>query len=66
MDGRALPLYAVVETAERPYTCWCTPAFRPRRRVRFLLEHGVDCADGVGAVDADRELLQQMPRCIVR
>ena len=26
----------------------------------FLLEHGVDCADGAGAVDADRELLQQM------
>ena len=26
----------------------------------FLLEHGVDCADGAGAVSADRELLKQM------
>ncbi|MED9893416.1 MAG: metallophosphoesterase, partial [Collinsella sp.] len=55
----ALPLYAVVETAERPYLL-VHAGIQTEAARAFLLEHGVDCADGVGAVGADRELLQQM------
>ena len=55
----ALPLYAVGETEERPYLLVHAGIERKAARA-FLLEHGVDCADGVGAVGADRELLQQM------
>ena len=55
----ALPLYAVVETAERPYLL-VHAGIQTEAARAFLLEHGVDCGDGRGAVDADRELLQQM------
>ena len=55
----ALPLYAVVETEERPYLL-VHAGIETEAAQAFLLEHGVDCADGVGAVGADRELLQQM------
>ena len=55
----ALPLYAVVETEERPYLL-VHAGIEMKAARAFLLEHGVDCADGVGAVGADRELLQQM------
>ena len=55
----ALPLYAVVETEERPYLL-VHAGIEMKAARAFLLEHGVDCADGVGAVSADRELLQQM------
>ena len=55
----ALPLYAVAETEERPYLL-VHAGIEMKAARAFLLEHGVDCADGVGAVGADRELLQQM------
>ena len=55
----ALTLYAVVETAERPYLL-VHAGIQTEAARAFLLEHGVDCGDGVGAVGADRELLQQM------
>ena len=55
----ALPLYAVVETAERPYLL-VHAGIQTEAARAFLLEHGVDCGDGRGAVDADSELLQQM------
>ena len=54
-----LPLYAVAETDERPYLL-VHAGIQTEAARAFLLEHGVDCADGAGAVDADRELLQQM------
>ena len=55
----ALPLYAVAETAERPYLL-VHAGIQAEAARAFLLEHGVDCADGRGAVDANSELLQQM------
>ena len=54
-----LPLYAVAETDERPYLL-VHAGIQTEAARAFLFEHGVDCADGAGAVDADRELLQQM------
>ena len=54
-----LPLCAVAETEERPYLL-VHAGIEMKAARAFLLEHGVDCADGVGAVGADRELLQQM------
>ena len=45
----ALPLYAVVETAERPYLL-VHAGIQTEAARAFLLEHGVDCADGVGSV----------------
>ena len=44
----ALPLYAVVETEERPYLL-VHAGIEMKAARAFLLEHGVDCADGVGA-----------------
>lgn len=52
----ALPLYAVAETAERPYLL-VHAGIQAEAARGFLLEHGVDCGDGRGAVDADSELL---------
>ena len=49
----ALPLYAVVETAERPYLL-VHAGIQTEAARAFLLEHGVDCGDGRGAVDADK------------
>lgn len=54
-----LPLYAVAETDERPYLL-VHAGIQTEAARAFLLEHGVDCANGAGAVDADHELLQQM------
>lgn len=55
----ALPLYAVAETEERPYLL-VHAGIQTEAARAFLLEHGVDCGDGRGAVDADSELLRQM------
>ena len=43
----ALPLYAVAETKERPYLL-VHAGIEMKAARAFLLEHGVDCADGVG------------------
>lgn len=45
----ALPLYAVVETEERPYLL-VHAGIEMKAARAFLLEHGVDCADGKGPV----------------
>ena len=55
----ALPLYAVAETEERPYLL-VHAGIQTEAARAFLLEHGVECGDGRGAVDADSELLRQM------
>lgn len=44
----ALPLYAVVETAERPYLL-VHAGIQTEAARAFLLEHGVDCGDGRGS-----------------
>ena len=44
-----LPLYAVAETDERPYLL-VHAGIQTEAARAFLLEHGVDCADGAGAV----------------
>lgn len=58
MDGRAAALRGGRDRGAPVPAGACRHPDRGGARV--LLEHGVDCGDGRGAVDADSELLRQM------